>query len=677
MKVGGYALPQVEVSGVRMRLYPHQAMMFNEWDSHTAFLLVTKTGSGKTRAVALPVIKRHESAVFIYPTKALIADQARAIQELMVEEGVAYREWRPENANEKLGDEEYALVQVNADTLEDFRKAWRLGHKSDALLRLLRQDKRKLVLINPDVLFLIFALRYGRASSEAIGHLQAYTTVVFDEFHLYHGVELAHALFLIHVAQSMQTFTRVVLLSATPSAEVRPYLDALLNPFEVAAGVSVTQPIVGERTVAHEVELLPLSSARSDVVETAQAKILDLAEDLRRLQAANAEINMCGDYVPCVVILNSVVNAIALEDALVKAEIPRTLIAPIRGLSARRSRDVRGKLLVIGTSAIEVGIDFQADHLLFEAGDAASFMQRFGRIGRHRPGTAWLLCELREAEALKSLSNDIERELLERAVASIYPQQDTRAWFVTTFGGAVSVCAQAQNFKRTITDDWSADDDVKERTNQWMEKTLVDYAQTLGSDMKRALKQAFPKRKHDWFAHYCEIDSFRTSLSSQVVWDVFEKERGRDWSYEADVKTLLTRAERLWFNAEHGRLYVKGYGGRRYVWFAKSFEDLQDLVGTVQTTASFSADEMQFMQEGHLTSVSHVMHKPRHHIFVFAPFELRHQIDWRLAWFRCGARGRYLIAFDGDALLLKEIYDRSKSADCEPESPKANRSQLG
>src|SRR5205823_3602214 len=131
----------------------------------------------------------------------------------------------------------------------------------------------------------------------------------------------------------------------------------------------------------------------------------------------------------------------------------------IRGLSARSNRDVRGKLLVIGTSAIEVGIDFQADHLLFEAGDAASFMQRFGRIGRHRAGKAWLLCDPREAEALMSLGGEIARELLERAVTAIYPQQDARAWFVTTFGGMVSVCAQAQNFKRKITDDRSADNE--------------------------------------------------------------------------------------------------------------------------------------------------------------------------------------------------------------------------
>jgi CRISPR-associated endonuclease/helicase Cas3 len=598
MRIKGYSLPQVEVADVRTRLYPHQAAMLNEWDAHDAFVLTTKTGSGKTRAVALPVLKRHESAVFVYPTNALIADQARAIRQLMDDEGVSHREWKPGTANDKLGDEEYALVQVSADTLEEFRKAWRLAYKGDALLRLLRQDKRKLVLVNPDILFLIFALQYGRASAEAIGHLQAYKTVVFDEFHLYNGVELAHALFMIHLAQQLGVFKRVVLLTATPSAEVKPYLELLLNPKQVDANAVVPQRVVSERIVAHTVELLPLPTTHDDVVETVREKVLELEYELRQLQTTNADADRHGDYVPCVVILNSVVNAIALEDALVNSGIARNCIAPIRGLSARSSRDVRDKLLVIGTSAIEVGIDFQADYLIFEAGDAASFMQRFGRIGRHRPGQAFLLCNRLEAQALASLGNEISREAFERGISAIYPKQDARAWFVSTFGGMVSVCAQSNNFKQRIADDYSADEAMKERIHQWMDDALVNYAKVLG--IERTLKQVQPKTKHNWFKHYCEIDSFRTSLPSQTVWDVSEKDRGREWSYEADVKTLLIRSERLWFNDKHGRLYVKGYGARHYVWFAKSFEDMTDKAGTIQTTADYPSDQMQFMQEGHL-----------------------------------------------------------------------------
>ena len=167
-----------------------------------------------------------------------------------------------------------------------------------------------------------------------------------------------------------------------------------------------------KRTVAHDVELNALPIVK-EVVETAQSKVLELQNELYRLQAGNREANEAGDYVPCVVILNSVVNAIALEDALVESGIPRTEIAPIRGLSARSSRNVKGKMLVIGTAAIEVGIDFKTDYLIFEAGDQASFMQRFGRLGRHSVGQAFLLTTPRECEAVKSLGDDISRDALE------------------------------------------------------------------------------------------------------------------------------------------------------------------------------------------------------------------------------------------------------------------------
>ena len=666
MRIQGYSYEQVTVEDVQTHLYPHQAAMYNEWKNHTGFLLMTKTGSGKTRATALPILKNHESAVFVYPTNALIQDQSRAIQQLMDDEGITYRERTPETANERVGTEEYEIVQISALTLAAFAKAWRMGEKQkgDALIKLIGQEKRKIVLINPDILYLLYSLRY-RGSPEVLSHFQAYKTIVFDEFHLYNGVELAHALFLIFWAQRMGAFQRVVLLSATPNEEVKTYLDRLLNPLIIDADVTVPQPICGERTVAHDVELNALPVAR-DVVETAQSKVLELQSKLYQLQAENQEANNTGDYVPCVVILNSVVNAIALEDALVEAGIPRTEIAPIRGLSARSSRDVSSKMLVIGTAAIEVGIDFKTDYLIFEAGNQASFMQRFGRLGRHSIGQAFLLATPRECEAVKSLGDDISRDALERGVKTIYPGQDAKGWFVNTQCGAFTVLAQAENFRNRIIDDWSADETVKTEIETWLDAALTDYATKMRlTQMKRARLKL--RRNPTWFEHYKALDSFRTSLPSIEVWDAREKfERGREPYYTADLQTLLRRTTVHW-NDKYQRMEVKkGYDKWYQVYLYKSFTDEheEDCCGILRTTADYSVEDMQFMQEGHLTSVSHVMAKQKYkervagHLFVLVPEDLRHKLDWRLAWFRCGSRGKYIIAFDGDALLLKEIYDR-------------------
>jgi len=661
MKVLGYSLPQVMVSGVCSRLYPHQAVMFNEWDQHDAFALITKTGSGKTRAVALPILKKHESAIFVYPTNALISDQARSIMELMSEEEISYRELTPQNADEKSGDEEYILVQINAEILKEFCLLWHMSQKGDALLRLLQSDKRKIILVNPDILFLILSLKYGRASTEVLSYAQAFSTIVFDEFHLYHGIELAHILFMIFLARQMNIFKRVVLLSATPDQEVMAYINKLLHPRIINIDIQAPQQVIGDRIVAHDVDLRAVP-VDDDLVKTAASKTLELIDQFRALRQKNQELNVQGKYVPCIVILNSVINAIALEDMLVESGVDREDIAPIRGLSARSSRDTRRKLIVIGTPAIEVGIDFRADYLLFQGGDASSFLQRFGRIARHQKGVAILLGDYRECEGILSFGDVITRDELEAAVSLIYPLRDVYAWFVTTFGGFVTVCSMASNFNKVIMADKAADNNVKQKILAWMDDLLERYAVLMES--QRVLKQVrnYFKREHLWLKHYSDIQSFRTSLPSQTVWDRSERERDREWEYKADVKTLLLRAESICFKS--GKLYVKGYGKLHKVRFGKSFEEKQSsFYGTFQTTACYEQQDMQFIRDNHSTPVSHVMYKPKHHIFVVIPYEeVKAYLDWRIAWFWCGESRRNIVAFDGDALLLREIWIRNRQS---------------
>jgi CRISPR-associated endonuclease/helicase Cas3 len=54
------------------------------------------------------------------------------------------------------------------------------------------------------------------------------------------------------------------------------------------------------------------------------------------------------------------------------------------GLSGKEEKE-RSLLadLVLGTSTIDVGVDFKINFLIFESADAGSFIQRLGRLGRH------------------------------------------------------------------------------------------------------------------------------------------------------------------------------------------------------------------------------------------------------------------------------------------------------
>jgi ATP-dependent helicase YprA (DUF1998 family) len=72
-------LPQVEHPETRIDMYPHQALMLDEWEGHKTFLLITKTGTGKTIGAVMPLLKKKERAILVYPTTELVRDQVRSI----------------------------------------------------------------------------------------------------------------------------------------------------------------------------------------------------------------------------------------------------------------------------------------------------------------------------------------------------------------------------------------------------------------------------------------------------------------------------------------------------------------------------------------------------------------------------------------------------------------------
>lgn len=667
MLVDGYSLVLHPYPGVGRTLYPHQAVILDEWENQEAFLLLTKTGSGKTAAAALPFLLRaknpdfREGAVFVYPTKALIEDQERSIRALARAEGVLIDSLTPDTVHAKYGAEQVVLVRVDADRLEAFAKAHNFRKrdgsldKGRALTEVLRLDKPKIVLINPDILFLIYTLSY-RHSAESVATLQAYQTLVFDEFHLYGGVELAHALFLIHLARALHTFKRVLLLSATPDTQTYAWIDRLLHPYVIDANTPTPRPSSGQRQVAHPIALWCMNRGMN-VVETAGAQILALRETLHALRARSTD----PEYIPGVVILNSVVDAIELEDWLVANGFAREAIASVRGLVSRTARDVRDKTLVVGTSAIEVGIDFKCDYLIFEAGDAAGFMQRFGRVGRHQPGTAYLLEGSRVAGVLAG-QTEISRDDLEQQVFALYETADAHSWFVGTEMGVFTVFAQANALRRRAGTHYANPEHVA-AISSWLDEVLDDYAAKLGLERKllqvrkRYERLAKGNSREQWIRDYEAIDMFRTSLPSTEVYDKDEAERrGPQFAkYTVDVYTLVRKAHQFHYNEKTGNMVVSGGWDKPHrVYFVQQFTD--EDCGSIKTTADYP--DMVLFREGHKTSVSYSLVKPQSHIFIVLPNDIRARVDWRMAVFECG---QHLVAFDGDALLLREIWLRQQA----------------
>src|SRR5690348_15444469 len=101
MIVEASELPLVEHPLAKMPIYPHQAAMIDLWMQQASFLLVSKTGSGKTASWVMAYLAhRHlsgqHSVVCVYPTNELIRDQERSIYDLIVNrQGLSCNVWSP------------------------------------------------------------------------------------------------------------------------------------------------------------------------------------------------------------------------------------------------------------------------------------------------------------------------------------------------------------------------------------------------------------------------------------------------------------------------------------------------------------------------------------------------------------------------------------------------------
>lgn len=652
MIVEGYSLPKVSVEGVNLQLYPHQAALYCGWDTCDSFVITTKTGSGKTAAALLPVIKRRQNAVFVYPTNELIFDQQNSIARLMEVEGVSFIQVSPDNYG-KAHTEEYELLRIDSRILEAFRLKLDKKTKGEALNRLLHDDKRRIVLINPDILYLLYAMRF-RESAEVISHFYVYETIVFDEFHLYSGIELAHILFLIFFARKLGAFRKTLILTATLHAAVAEKLAMLVSPHiintDVTGGLLLSEK---QQMVCHSVKLETIYKEGLSVTEAIVPKILELKPTLEQLR--NQHIS--GKYVPCVIIVNSVIEAIRLEDALVEQGIERQNIEPMRGLLDRQVRGgLQNKWLVIGTSAIEVGVDFDCDYLIFEAGNAVSFLQRFGRVGRHKPGTAFLVADSLEAERIIN-TDRMSRDQFQAHIMANYKNPDNYAWFVQTQTGIFTAIAQLELVKMKV--DTSPDEAATQQIEMKLDAFAEEYGNLLNDRQKLKIARSWLKRKKQWVRDYLQNLSFRMSVPSLDVIDFAEKDRGRGAEYSADLFTLLRRANIKSYITDNKdiKVYVYGYGTYRDIWINRDFTNEADAY--LSSTGEADYDDIAIIREEGRTPLSPILVEPKSHVFcVVENKQVQDFLDWQLPTIKCGRYGIKIMAIDGGALLLYEIYQR-------------------
>lgn len=660
MRVEELRLPVRDHPASLLPLYPHQIAVWEGWDRFPAMLIAAKTGTGKTRAAMLPVLKRGEWAMAVYPTNELLRDQVRAVATFSRQEGVDSLVltpvvWNQPDVVSRYSRADVILVPIDGRLLDQWQKVMSCTERGEIIRRLIDPDKPKIVFTNPDILFLILSLQYHAEPLEA---LRRYGTLIIDEFHLYQGVELAHALIMVDMARGLGFFRRLILLSATPHPEVMMLLERLFRPTVIDTHtMAVERSTERWRTAMHAVDVTPIQVVGDDPVEVLVSQLISLKPELERLRDANPD----DDYLPAVVIVNSVLSAIRLEDRLVENGFCRESLAIIRGLSNKAIRETKSKLLALGTSAIEIGVDFRCDILLFEASEAASFLQRFGRVGRHGKGKAIVLTPPNAFQGMKDLPSVIRREDFEERVHAWYPSATVRPWFTTTELGLITVRTMAENLIAMVARDRQTPPELLNTLRSKLDCILDDYASRLGcADENEKARIAFQrcaagKKYWQWLNACRRLNCFRTSMPSLPVHDFKEQERRQSWKlgeYEIDLATLLRRAVGLKWNDKLGMITICGIGKWHRVHASDIFSD--EDCGQIFETKDFPM--LCLYQDGESTPVSDLMCRENHVFTVVPRTAVEESVDWRLPVFESG---KYLVAFDGAALLLLELFRRS------------------
>jgi DEAD/DEAH box helicase domain-containing protein len=343
------------------RLYSHQAHAVHcAWEGPT--IITTGTASGKSMCFNLPTLDvlcrdARARALYLYPTKALAQDQARALASFGLSKRV-----RPAIYDGDTPREARAQIRKSANV----------------------------VLTNPDMLH-VGILPNHAAWADLFANL---AVVVIDEAHVYRGV------FGSHVANVLRRLRRI---AAAYGTEPRFLLTSatIANPVELAERLTGLQDIslidedgapAPQRRIA--VWNPPLSD---EALGTRRSALGEAAELLARLVRDGARAICFMKSRKGVEVLSRLVKQELQENHPELAE----LVTPYRaGYTPQQRRELEGRLTrgelraVITTDALELGIDIgelDAAVVVTFPGTVASLRQMWGRAGRRGRGLAVFL----------------------------------------------------------------------------------------------------------------------------------------------------------------------------------------------------------------------------------------------------------------------------------------------
>ncbi len=493
---------EYQVGGVRLLKHQVETLeAFRDPDVDVIFN-TAMTGDGKSLAAYLPAFQEQRNVIAMYPTNELIRDQHHALPKY---------------------EQRLNIHLPHNDTMFG-AKITQLMREHDAVERL--EEIRKLIrhnpilLTNPDLVHLMMSLQYGwgHKRKELPYELGVqFDYLLCDEFHVFaipQIIAVTNMLgYLATLYQHRPTEGKKFLfLSATPNALFDKLLERGGLRYKRVKGSYRSSEQDGYRCILQPCEL----------------ELHEIGQERRTEQWIEEHLDEIRDFFHTyptskgAILVNSVATARRLV-ALLKERLERPhgiSIGENTGLTdpeeRRRSFE---KTILVGTSTVDIGVDFRINYLIFEAYGAGSFIQRFGRLGRHEGYPVYRACALVPRFVLErfvqqfSADAEVERETFNKAVYEVFP---TEAEFkrYTQRWGVVQAAQVVAELKKLLDENTAFVDALVQRYEQFY--GAGDVALPV---MSKALKKYWriEKRCPEILA---ELVSFRgQSPLSCGVWD--------------------------------------------------------------------------------------------------------------------------------------------------------------
>lgn len=345
------------------RLYTHQAEMFEKAQNGENVVITTSTASGKTLSFLLPVLQAVledplTRAVFVYPTKALAADQYRALQPFL----------------EYFGEGRIAAGVYDGDTMPAERSRIR--------------KSANIILTNPEMLNAAFLPNHSKYGFDFIFTNLKY--IVIDELHSYRGA------FGAHLANIFRRMKRVC-------GYYRSKPQFLCSSATIANPVELAERICGERFALIDRDGSPAPEKKYRIVQPPEIK-----GNNDKIYGRRSASSVAADLIPELVEEDRHFIAfgrsrrnveVILKESRDKLDAAGFLghggsgkIAGYRGgYTPLERREIERKMTdgelsgLVSTNALELGIDIgklDSTVIVGYPGTRASFWQQTGRAGR-------------------------------------------------------------------------------------------------------------------------------------------------------------------------------------------------------------------------------------------------------------------------------------------------------